>query len=250
MQRLAPIAHVAVDERPDRRRAALGAGIAAAMACAPLIPIAAQESTAPPAPPSPSGAILSGPPLSAPPSLTVRRSSPVARAQAPAPAEKGQGARRAASSPIASARPRAEAAAKADLIARYFKATRLRATTTNMIKAMSQISPPAGLSPKERAIYDEVVAQVADEAFDDLSAEFASLYAQAFTVAELKQLVAFYESPVGQSLMSKTAHLTGQSAEIAARHNAYFGRTLRTRLCARIDCSPPRPVTQASPPDR
>lgn len=218
------------------------------MACAPLVPIAAQETTAPQASPTPSGAILSGPPLSAPPSLTVGRSSPVARA--PAPADQGQGAGRATPSPITSARARAEAAAKADLIARYFKATWLRATAINMIKAMSQISPPAGLSPKERTIYDAVVAEAADETFNDLSAEFASLYAQAFTLAELKQLVAFYESPVGQSLMSKTAHLAGQSAEIAARHNASFGRTLRTRLCARINCSPPRPVTQASPPDR
>lgn len=248
MQRLAPLAQVAVHERPDHRRAALGAGIAAAMACTPLVPIAAQEITALQASPTPSGAIPSGPPLSAPPSLTVGRSSPVARA--PTPADQGPGAGRAAPSPIASARARAEAAAKADLIARYFKATRLRATAINMIKAMSQISPPAGLSPKERAIYDAVVAEVADGAFDDLSAEFASLYAQAFTLAELKQLVAFYESPVGQSLMSKTAHLAGQSAEIAARHNASFGRTLRTRLCARIDCSPPQPVTQAAPPDR
>lgn len=250
MQRLAALAQVAIHERPDHRRAALGAGIAAVMAGAPLVPVAAQETKAPQALPSPSGAILSGPPLSAPPSLTVRRSSPVARAPAPADQGQGQGAGRGVPTPIASARARAEAAAKADLIARYFKATRLRATAINMIKAMSQISPPAGLSPKERAIYDAVVAEVADEAFDDLSAEFASLYAQAFTLAELKQLVAFYESPVGQSLMSKTAHLAGQSAEIAARHNASFGRALRARLCARIDCSPPRPVTQASPPAR
>ena len=250
MQRLATIAHVAVHKRPDRRRGALGAGIAAAMACAPLVPIAAQESTAPQASPSPSVAILSGPPLSAPPSLNVRRASPVARARAPAPADQGQGARRAASSPVASARARAEAAAEADLIARYFKATRLKATETNMIKAMSQTSPPAGLSPKERAIYDEVVAEVADESFDDLSAEFASLYAKAFAIAELKQLVAFYESPMGQSLMSKTADLAGQSGEIAARHNASFSRSLPTRLCARIDCSPPRPVMQSSPTDR
>lgn len=140
----------------------------------------------------------------------------------------------------------ADADMKVALIERYFRATNLRTTAIGMVRAMSEAHPPVGLSAREREIYDDVVAEVADLTFDRLAAEFAEIYAQAFTLGELQLLVDFYESPVGQSLMTKTAELAGRSAEIVPRLTAFFTETLQSRLCARIDCSPPTPVTRPS----
>ena len=136
----------------------------------------------------------------------------------------------------------AEFAAKAALIERYFRATNLRASSINMIWGMSETRPPSGLTAEERAIYDEVVGEVAGQTFDRLASQFTEIYAEAFTLNELETLVEFYEGPVGQSLMAKTTGLARRSAELVPELTAFFRDTLRTRLCSRIDCRPPVPV--------
>jgi len=86
----------------------------------------------------------------------------------------------------------------------------------------------------------EVVREVTLEAFAAVMPQMmeanVELYADAFTLDELQQLVAFYESPVGRSMMSKTVMLSRQAGEMVERFQPIMEREMMTRLCARIDC--------------
>lgn len=52
---------------------------------------------------------------------------------------------------------------------------------------------------------------------DDLMAAMVPVYASTYTVDEIHQLTAFYESPVGQKLMAATPKVMGQVVEICRR---------------------------------
>jgi hypothetical protein len=53
--------------------------------------------------------------------------------------------------------------------------------------------------------------------WDALKDEYALIYARQFTVAELRQLAAFYRSPLGQKLAAATPTLMQEGAELGQR---------------------------------
>jgi hypothetical protein len=52
---------------------------------------------------------------------------------------------------------------------------------------------------------------------DDMLAEMVPLYAETFTLDEIRQLSAFYATPVGQKMLAKMPELMGRSMEIGNR---------------------------------
>jgi hypothetical protein len=52
---------------------------------------------------------------------------------------------------------------------------------------------------------------------DDMVAEMVPLYANTYTVDEIRQLSAFYQSPLGQKMLASTPKLMAQSMEINNR---------------------------------
>jgi hypothetical protein len=52
---------------------------------------------------------------------------------------------------------------------------------------------------------------------DDMIAEIIPLYAETYTVAELRQLTAFYTSPLGQKMLANTPKLMARSMELGNR---------------------------------
>jgi hypothetical protein len=53
--------------------------------------------------------------------------------------------------------------------------------------------------------------------WDRLGGELATLWASRFTEAELRELTAFYRSPIGSKLAAETAHLTVEASRIGER---------------------------------
>jgi hypothetical protein len=51
--------------------------------------------------------------------------------------------------------------------------------------------------------------------WDAIGAQLTAVYAQVFTESELKELIAFYKSPIGQKLASQQATLAAQSQAIS-----------------------------------
>jgi uncharacterized protein len=68
--------------------------------------------------------------------------------------------------------------------------------------------------PEVERDYDAVAKQVLDEAtgmFGELAELLAGIYASNFTASELRELTAFYRSPIGQKLADRHPAITQQS---------------------------------------
>jgi len=98
----------------------------------------------------------------------------------------------------------------------------------------TQISATPAMEP-----YRAVMTEWANEIFasEEARAAFAALYASTFSEAELRQMTAFYRSPLGQRMAQNQATLAVKGAEI--------GRALatarQTDLMARIQRVTPAP---------
>lgn len=80
---------------------------------------------------------------------------------------------------------------------------------------------------------DEVVAKVLEEyrpKKSELLDQFARVYAQRFTLEELTQIVAFYESPVGLKLATANADMNADLQKVMQ----VFENNLRTEFFAKV----------------
>jgi hypothetical protein len=125
------------------------------------------------------------------------------------------------------------------LVRRFFVAMHFEKLMNSMMESMwGPIIAGNEAIPEDKR---EVVREAAMEAFavvlPQMTEANIDLYAEAFTVQELTELVAFYESPTGQSLMAKSVILSRQSGEMVQRFTPIMEEEMRRQLCARIDCS-------------
>lgn len=65
---------------------------------------------------------------------------------------------------------------------------------------------------------------------DDLNRLVVPIYARHFTVEEMKTMIAFYKTPVGQKLVSKLPVITQESMMVGRR----WGMELGTRIAQRL----------------
>lgn len=137
---------------------------------------------------------------------------------------------------VRTARP-ADYEARAELVRRYFTAIQMEKLMNGVMEQMMAAMADDPRIPEEK---QALIRQVSMEAFGvvwpqmmDASVE---IYAVEFTLDELQQLVAFYESPVGRSLMTKSVMLTQRSNEIFGRFQPIMQQEMERRYCARTDC--------------
>jgi hypothetical protein len=96
--------------------------------------------------------------------------------------------------------------------------------------ASAAIGADTALSPEEKkAAIAEAVKKVPEMAkvfsetlrdpqmMDELIAETAPLYARHFSVAEIKQMAAFYKTPVGKKMLALTPQIMGESMQISQK---------------------------------
>jgi hypothetical protein len=143
-----------------------------------------------------------------------------------------------AAAPVPSADP-AVVAATRDMLA----ALKVREMMTGMMARMEQQMPGQvratmtaaingnpNLTPEQKAAQlkkiDEQGAASAAQAHalfsdptlvDDMIAEMVPLYAETYTLDEIRQLTAFYTSPLGQKMQARMPELMSRSMEISQR---------------------------------
>ena len=150
-------------------------------------------------------------------STIVALAAPETGAQAAAPNSTGQAAIE---------------ADKAALLDRYFTAIGLRDLVVAQVGAMFDSQDLSGLDPDDATALVAAMKEASEQILPLLIGEFAVLYAEAFSLAELEGLVAFYEGPVGRSLMEKTRALAERTGDIFPRYQRLF----EERVCARLGC--------------
>lgn len=71
---------------------------------------------------------------------------------------------------------------------------------------------------------------------EQMMAELVPVYARAFTEDELEALVAFYETPMGQSIARKDIELGVETEEIMTRAVAQMALDFFAKYCAAFEC--------------
>jgi len=97
-----------------------------------------------------------------------------------------------------------------------FETMNMRQTLSRVIEqiTLSQIQKDPALGP-----YKDVMLKFMDKhmGFDSVKMDFAAIYAEAFTESELREIAAFYRTPVGQKAMQKLPELSVKGSEYGQR---------------------------------
>ncbi len=87
--------------------------------------------------------------------------------------------------------------------------------------------------PEIERDYDAMMPTIEDAFtpyYNAMIDDIATVYANNFTVGELRDIEAFYRQPVGQKLLEKTPALTQQSNQVGQDASRRAAEDLRTRL--------------------
>jgi hypothetical protein len=128
--------------------------------------------------------------------------------------------------------------ARAVLVRRYFEVIQFNKLMNGMMDAMlGSVLVDESIPEDKRGLVREAATDAFAIVLPQMVQANIDLYAEAFTLDELEQLVAFYESPVGRSIMTKTVMLTRESGEMITRFTPIMEAEMMRQLCVRMDCS-------------
>lgn len=131
----------------------------------------------------------------------------------------------------------AEFEAKAALVRRYFVVIQFEKLMNVTMESMTgSILADSGLPEDKYEIVEGAVLEAFAVVMPQMIEANVALYAEAFTLEELEGLVAFYESPIGRSVMVKAVVLSRSSGELLSRFQPIMEEEMMRRLCARIEC--------------
>ncbi|HLH04574.1 MAG TPA: DUF2059 domain-containing protein [Bryobacteraceae bacterium] len=123
---------------------------------------------------------------------------------------------------------RADEASKSAKIEKVFQAAKLDqvlnqmyALIENQVKSqMFQQFMGAQLNPEQQKVFDEFEGKVMKVvttrlSWDQLKPVYLKLYADAFSESDIDGILAFYQSPAGQSLVAKTPQIMAAGSQAA-----------------------------------
>jgi hypothetical protein len=135
------------------------------------------------------------------------------------------------------------------LVRRLMKAMHFEAQIDTMLGAMmpimmeQQARQHPNLGPADQKVILDTVREVMREKFTPKLIERAvPIYAATFSESELTQMVAFYESPVGQSIITKMPAMAPKIAEAARELIPEATGDMARAMCAKVNCLQPTPA--------
>ena len=128
-----------------------------------------------------------------------------------------------------------------DAVAQLMTVTHLREVTERSMDAVlkSQMEQMPQLKP-----YEGVMRSFLKEQMDwnALEPEYTRLYLEVFTEKETRDIVAFYQTPLGQTMLAKMPVLMAKSSELAQRRLQAGMPVLMQRLQEAMKANPPAPA--------
>ena len=86
------------------------------------------------------------------------------------------------------------------------------------MEKMNQAAGPSKTSANVSEQTTKMMDMMAEAlSWDKIKNDYVALYAETFTAAELKDLIAFYKSPAGQAFTKKQPELTRRSVEMSQK---------------------------------
>lgn len=91
----------------------------------------------------------------------------------------------------------------------------------------------------------DIISQAISESSQAMMAKaidrFVPLYASTFTEKELEDLVAFYDGPTGQAVLTKMPVLMSKMGPVMSELMPNMMADVNQRICSKMDCSKPTP---------
>ena len=121
-------------------------------------------------------------------------------------------------------------------VARELIATSRAAESAKLLlPSIVQLIKPAIVQgrPEVEKDFDAIAPQLVESfktQVGELTEQIAVVYATNFTVAEMKDIIAFYRGPTGQKLLAKGPMIVQQSMAAGQKLGAQIGRELQSRI--------------------
>lgn len=130
-----------------------------------------------------------------------------------------------------------------ELADQVLTASGLRANFGNMLHSVvNQMTAGMRVNGAQDQKAAEAMQAAADGAMDKMVpkvlASISDIYARNFTEKELSDLLAFYQSPSGRSMIAKTPQLMHDSMAVIAPMVPDMQRDIITDFCNRLPCTP------------
>ena len=114
-------------------------------------------------------------------------------------------------------------------------ASRAAESVKLLLPSIVQLIKPAIVQGRPQVEKDfDAIAPALLEGFQarlgDLADQIAVIYATNFTVAEMKELIAFYRGPTGQKFLAKSPAIAQQSMVAGQKLGAELGNELQSRM--------------------
>lgn len=131
---------------------------------------------------------------------------------------------------LSTASARADEAGKTAKVEELFKLTRMDETIrrgmalvanqakSGVLNQLTGIKPSAEMQKELDSFVDKMTAVITEwMSWENLKPAYTQAYAEAYTEAELDDIIAFYKSPGGQAMVNKSMLLMSKSSEIAQK---------------------------------
>ena len=137
-----------------------------------------------------------------------------------------------------SASARDEASERLDLAYRFVALMQVEDMAKAMEESFAGLFPAtAGMAPGDARAVEETMSEMMQEYMPALFKAMAPVYADIFTLEELRALVAFYESDVGRSMVRKSYEAAPRIGVVAQTVLPPVLERAMDRLCDRLECS-------------
>jgi hypothetical protein len=104
----------------------------------------------------------------------------------------------------------------------------LQSMVDPIVASMRQGGMPESAASEVKGVISEWFAR--EMKWEDLKPMIADVYVKQFTEAELKELLAFYQTPTGQKALERLPVVTRQSSEISSKYVGSKQDSLKLKL--------------------
>lgn len=132
-----------------------------------------------------------------------------------------------------------------DLARRYFTAIGFEGELGAILARLTtpeQLGARKELSPAERDAIVSAAAEAMDEAMPLILDEAAQITASTFTPAQLREMIAFYETDSGKAIAAKTSILPPMASQLVLSFAPILRADVVLRACAKMDCEAAPPL--------
>lgn len=124
-----------------------------------------------------------------------------------------------------------------DLAARYLELTQGGDLIKQMRRQIEEGYGESGLPAEQRAWMVDSMAEMFENVLETTILEVRDDVADSFTVPELEAAIAFYESPVGRSVVRKQVDMNSEIQQVMMPLLLPRMTELMEKFCVRFDCT-------------